>query len=60
VPEDSSSHDESVEIYDLRVGLIAIRFREAGRDIGAELDEVHSRLAALMRSDPDMGVRDRR
>jgi iron-sulfur cluster repair protein YtfE (RIC family) len=40
-------HDEAAEIYDIRVALIAIRFREAGQDVGAELDEVRSRLAAL-------------
>jgi iron-sulfur cluster repair protein YtfE (RIC family) len=40
-------HDEAAQIYDIRVALIAIRFREAHQEIGAALDEVRSGLAAL-------------
>lgn len=40
-------HDEAAEIYDIRVALIGIRFREEGEDLDVALDEVRSRLEAL-------------
>lgn len=40
-------HREAARVYDIRVGLIALRFREVGQDTAGQLAQLRDQLAAL-------------